>query len=368
MNKKQLISAIVICIVLAVTSYIMMNTGNKGWGNEEKNSILFKDFTVSEVAKIAIKKGNKSATIAKNGNQWVVETRDNYPANFTKIKNVTLKIKDLKIAQKIRVGKSRYDKLELDKNIGTSVSFLDAENNEIASMLLGKNHMQKSENPNPNPMYGGGPRPDGRYILVDNIDNPILITETLSSLSEDSSDWLNSDFVKIEKVKSMILKQGDKTLWSVQKDKKDGKLAIQDIQTGEDFDESKVGNISSAVNYMSFNDVSKTKLENPYVITIETFDSIKYVLSLVKKETKHYLSVEVYANFAEKRTSVKDEKKEDTDKLDKAFTENLKKLKDKIAKEEIFHGWSFEISDYKYNSLVKLRKDLFKDKKEGNKK
>ncbi len=360
MNKKQLISLVIIFLILAIVSFIIMNKGNEGWDKSDtsKGGKIFKDFTASKVAKIAIKKGVNSVIIAKKDNNWVVETRDNYPANFAKIRDVTLKIKELKVALKVTVGKSQYSKLQLDENSATSVSFIDANNNKLATILLGKERMQKAANPNP--MYGG-PRPDGRYILVDTIDKPLLITEPLSEIVDNSAEWINKDFIKIENVKSMKLKQADKELWSMTK--KDAKFAIDNIQAGEDFDDNKVSNVSSAVKYMTFNDVSKTKLENPYILTIETTDAIKYVLSLAKKDAKCYLTVAIYANFAEKRTPKKDEKKEDTEKLDKEFAENLTKLKEKVAKEQKFHSWTFEITDYKYNGLVKLRKDLIKEKK-----
>ncbi len=366
MSKKQLISLLIILIVSIFGCYFLLNNKSKSWDKNasSKRTDLFENLKLSKVAKVAISKNNKNAVVAKVGDNWLVETSDNYPADFAKIKNVVMKIKDLKMTDKLTVGKSQYAKLQLDEKSAMKVVLSDSNDKIMAELLLGKEHMKKSTNPNP--MFGGA-YPDGRFVLVKGIENPILINETLNSLTEKSSSWLNSDFIKPEKIKSIKLDSDEK--WELTKENESAEFAISvNPPEGKEFDKSKASSIESTFRYFSFNDISKGKLESKGSLTIETFDNFKYILSLGEKDSKKYLSVQLSANFENKRVAVKDEKKEDAEKLDKEFADNLKKLNDKLLKEQKLEGWLFEINSSTYNDLMKKSSDFFKEIKKEEKK
>ena len=97
--------------------------------------------------------------------------RGDYPANFSQISELLLKLADLKIAQTEEVGPSQLGRFELlppgaATNSGTLVEFKDQAGKTLNSLLLGKKHMRK---PAGNSQFGGmGDEgwPDGRYVMA----------------------------------------------------------------------------------------------------------------------------------------------------------------------------------------------------------
>jgi len=80
------------------------------------------------------------------------------------------------------------------------------------------------------------------------------------------------------------------------------------------------------------------------------------------------MQVAVAGNFPNERTPGKDEKPEDKDKLDKEFKEKTKKLEDKLKTEKAFEKWTYVVSKWTVDPLLKERKDLLQEKKEEPKK
>src|SRR5439155_21869465 len=67
-------------------------------------------------------------------------------------------------------------------------------------------------------------------------------------------------------------------------------------------------------------------------------------------------------------TPGKDEKPEDKEKLDKEFKDRLAKLEEKLKQEKGFEQWTYLVSKWTVDPLLKERKDLLAEKKEEPKK
>jgi hypothetical protein len=78
--------------------------------------------------------------------------------------------------------------------------------------------------------------------------------------------------------------------------------------------------------------------------------------------------VAVAAQLPKERTPGKDEKPEDKDKLDKEFKEQQKKLQEKLAQEQAFQNWTYLVSSWTLDPLLKNRSQLLVEKKEEPKK
>ncbi|MBI3191277.1 MAG: hypothetical protein HYZ36_01345, partial [Pedosphaera parvula] len=91
-------------------------------------------------------------------------------------------------------------------------------------------------------------------------------------------------------------------------------------------------------------------------------------LGKAKEDENYYLGLNVKASIAETRTAGKDEKKEDKDKLDKEFQEQIKKLKEKLQTDKGFENWLFLVSKWNVDQLLKERKDFLAEKNEPEKK
>ena len=102
---------------------------------------------------------------------------------------------------------------------------------------------------------------------------------------------------------------------------------------------------------------------------METFDDFKYAVNVgAKTNDNHALTVAVTATWPKERTPGKDEKPEDKEKLDKEFKDKQKKLEEKLAAEKKFEKWTYLVSGWTVDSLLKERSQLLVEKKEEAKK
>src|SRR5437773_227661 len=114
----------------------------------------------------------------------------------------------------------------------------------------------------------------------------------------------------------------------------------------------------------------ETSMHKPIVAKIETFDGFAYAISIGTKtnEDNYYIRTSVSADFPKERAAGKDEKPEDKEKLDKEFKDKTDKLEDKLKQEKAFEKWTYLVSKWTVDPLLKERKDLLAEKKEEPKK
>jgi hypothetical protein len=73
-------------------------------------------------------------------------------------------------------------------------------------------------------------------------------------------------------------------------------------------------------------------------------------------------------NPPKERTPGKDEKKEDKERLDKEWKDNIKKFEEKYQKEKAFEKWQYLVSKWSVESILKPRSEMLAPKKEEPKK
>src|SRR6185369_14974550 len=130
----------------------------------------------------------------------------------------------------------------------------------------------------------------------------------------------------------------------------------------------KASSVANPLGSPSFSDVSTSttpeNLEKPTLATIETFENLTYSLKVGQKTNDNYpLALTVAAQLPKERTPGKEEKPEDKDKLDKEFKEKQKKLEEKLAHEKTFTKWTYLVSGWTVDSLMKERAQLLEEKK-----
>jgi hypothetical protein len=389
MNRKQLFILIVLLVVLGIAGLALYQRNQTSWQGGSRQGAALKllgDLPVNDVAAIVIKGGTNQLDLVKKDSLWRVKERNDYPANFSEISGFLLKAADLKAAQTEEIGASQLGRYKLlppgqATNTAVLVEFRDQNGKVIKSLLLGKTHMRKSDR-RPSPMGEMGENegfPDGRYVMVGTGAKTVaVVSDPLSNLEAKPDLWLNKDFFKVEKTRSIAVVFPVATnSWKVTRDTEtasDWKLA--EAKPGEQLDSSKTSSFSYALNSPSFSDVlpadtkpDQTGLDKPTVITLDTFDNFTYTLKLGQKTNDNLpMVVTVTAQISKERTPGKDEKAEDKARLDKEFKEKQKKVEDKLSQEKSFEKWVYLVSNWTVDSLLKDRAQLLVEKKEEPKK
>ena len=375
MNRKQLTLLIVLAVALGGLGWLA-NQRRQSSFDESKVRLgekVLPDFPINDVARFSIKQAKAETTIARKDDLWIVVERDNYPANFSTISEFLRKFWELKVAKPVRVGPSRLTALELvtpDKGAGTLVEFKDNSGKVIKTVLLGAKHMREASGGGESPFGGGGAFPDGRYLMVGtDIATVSLVSEPFSNAEAKPADWLNKDWFKVDKLKSVSVVTGEATNnWKIARESETGEWKLAEAKAGETLDTGKSSGATSALSYPSFNDVltgtnAAGAMDKPISGTLETFEGFTYTVKIKKSDEENYnFQVDVAGNFPKERTPGKDEKAEDKDKLDKEFKEALSKKEEKLKTEKGYAKWTYVVSKWTVDPLLKARHELLADK------
>ena len=376
MKRKQFVLLIAALVVIGGTALLLNKRNESSWSKSAEGSggKILGDFDVNAVAAISIQQHTNTLTLVRSNDMWTVRERGGYPANFSDIADSLTKLADMKAIRTIPVGASQRPKLELGEpstgtNSGTLVELKDASGKALKSVLLGKRYTKQSGQASP---FGDEGFPAGRYVLsLPAGDRVAIVSDALNSLDPKASAWLNKDFFKVEKAKSItIVSTVSSNSWSISRSTETNDWILADAKPTEKLDASKVSGSANALSMPSFTDVvaggskSDLGLDKATKVSITTFDGFTYELQIGKAADENYpLTVTVAGSFNQTRTSAKDEKPEDKDKLGKEFKESLAKLEDRLKAEKKVNGWTYTVSKWTLDPLLRDRAQLLVEEK-----
>jgi hypothetical protein len=381
MNSSQFKKLIAILFIVGGVGLLFLSKDRKAWEQSEAKlgGKVIADFPLNDVTSISFKDAESEIGVSKKNDIWTVSDRWDYPADFSKVKDLVQDVWDLKIARPITAGPSQYGRLGLvtpgkGADSGILLTFKGENNAELHNLLLGKEHMRKSEAA-PSQFGGGGDSPDGRYVLPDGKAEAIaLVSETFSSIDVDAKYWLNKDFIKIEKVQSATVTHPEETdSWSTSRDSDTADMTLAELAEGEELDSTKSYSLKNILSSPSFNDIADPSASEDDLgfsegikAQLKTFDGFTYDLKIGKadSEDNYPISLSVSAEFPSEREKAEDEKEEDNERLDNEFAENNKKLSEKLEKEKGFESWTYLVSKWTVDALLNKRIDLIKKEDE----
>ena len=374
MKGKHLVLLLVLVGIVGTAGYYLYEDNSAAWnagGGTAGGKVL--DFPINDVARIAIKSPSGELHLVRKGDEWTVQERADYPADFGQVSDLIRKLWELKTVQEVKVGPSQFARLELtepgkDGGVGTVAELQDKDGKKLAALLLGKKHMRKMEGM---PDEGQG-MPAGRYVVPPGGAKVALVSEPLDSVATKPEPWLRRDFFKIENVKSVKLEGATEPQhWTLTRENATAEWKLADAKPDEKPDPAKVSPLAAVFGSASFADVlppdakpEDTGLDKPSTVTFETFDRFTYVLKIGKPMGENQpLTVAVGADLPKEREPGKDEKPEDKAKLDAEFQAAQKRLADKLAAEKKFESRPFLIAKATLDQLLKDRAALLPDKK-----
>ena len=377
MNLKQLGILLTIVVVIGGAVLVLHHKQNASWSNAsaEVGKKLLGDFPFNDVAHIEVRHGTNALNLVKKDDLWRVRERGDYPANFSQISEFLLKARDLKVVQSEEIGASQLPRMGLAAGQGSNsavvVEFEGQGDKPIRTLLLGKKHVKKPATPSP--AEGDEGFPDGRYVEVGtNASSVALIADPLDNIEPQPEQWLNKDFVHVEKPKTIQVDFAVATnSWKLTRESEKGDWKLADAKPGEELDSAKSSGVTSPFGSASFTDVlpqSKSDqlgTNKPIVVKIETFDDFGYTFTIGAKTNDDYLvTVSVAGKFPRPRPVGVNEKPEDKAKIDKIYNDAEQKLTDKFKQEQGCDNWTYLVPSWVVDPLLKERGQLLAEKKE----
>jgi hypothetical protein len=376
MSKKQFI--IILGLFIVIGGYGLIRYQGESASRQKAGSApgenVLGNLSVNDIARIRIKQAQGELNLHKKGDIWTVAEREDYPANFSQISEFLLKMKDLRAIQSIQVGASQRGRLEVEEpgkagKTGTLVEFLDALEKPVRRFILGKSHTHGGAEASP---MGEGGYPDGRFVLPSlDSDHVVVVSDPLSSAEPKPEQWLDKDFVKVEKPSSIALESSVATnSWKVSRETETGEWKLDAPKPGEQLDASKVTSFNYSLSNPTFADLAtnsayaSSNLATGLHLALTTFDHFTYDLTVATNTGENfYVSAKVSADLPKERTPGKDEKPADKTKLDKEFADKLKAWQEKLKKEKSYEKWVYQISKWTIEPLLKERGQLLVEKK-----
>ncbi len=373
MNQKQLGIVFVLLIVLGGIGLVLYRNQTGSWttDNVTAGGKLLGNFPVNEVTQISISQNTSTLILVRKDDAWCVHNRDDYPANFSQISELLLKARDLKIVQSEQAGPSQLARLQLappgqGTNSATIVEFKGQNGAAIKTLLLGKPHFKKTPRPSP---YGEGDAgwPDGRFVKAGDSQQVAVISDPLENVEPRSDNWLNKDFVRMEKIKSVAVTFPEATnSWVLMRETESSDWKLADTKPGERLDPAKLTDVSIPLASPSFVDVAGVtrELTRSTVVAISTFEGFHYRLNIGQKTNDNYtVTVVVTAEISKERTVSKDEKIEDKIRLDQSFKDRKQKLEDKLKQEENCGKWTYLVASWVIDPVLRGRSQLLVEDK-----
>ena len=370
MNRRQFIILLVVVAAVGAAGWIVHQRNSNSWQGSETGigRKLLPELAINDITQITIQSGTNVLMLVRWGN-WRVADRGLYPANFSQISELLLKLAALKIVQSEQIGPSQLGRFELlppgsEKNSGTQVQLSNQKGKVLATLLLGKKHMTKRAGNSQPGGLGGDGWPDGRYVIVGTApQNVDLISDPLESLQPHPAPWLNRDFFSIENPRTIEARFADTTnSWKLIRASETNDWQLADTKAGEALDLSKISGVTRLFSSVNFNDVSPLKSDsatNATVLTVETFDGFTYVANISPQQDDIYpVNFSINASLPAERAATPDEKPDDKIKLDQAFKEQHDRLAKKLAGEKQFENWVYFLPSYSLDEMLKQRGQL----------
>ena len=370
MKTKQLAILLAIAAGLGGTVWVLQKGGQDSWqATPVRAGGKVLDFSLNDVTSLVLQNSTGTVTVTRKGETWVVEDRADYPANFERVSTVLRGLWDLKVVQDVKVGASQLSRFDLvEPGAATRVDFKDKDGKQLASVLLGKRFMKKSDAA----LGDMGEFPAGRYVMPVGSGRVSLVSETFEDAEPKAESWINRNFIRVESPRSIAL-QGSAAgqQWKISRESASADWKLEGAKDDEKIDQGKASPLSGALSSPSFVDVlapdakpADTGLDQASVLTLETFDGFVYTLKVGKTAAENLnVNVGVAGNFSKERTPAADEKPEDKTRLDDEFKAKLKRLEDKLASEKKLEGRVFQVAKFVLDPFLKERSGFFAEAK-----
>ena len=391
MNKRQVVVLWIVALVLATATYFTWSSKSTGFESKTERSrgqTVLADFTTDQVAKIKVSSGETSTTLLRKDGKWTVEDREGYPAKTAAVNDFLRTLAEVKVVDGIEANPSYAPRFGMDPNSskpeerGTEVIFSNDAGTELGHITLGKNLQAASEDPMA-AMMGGGAGSVGRFLRNHSDETGVYkVSEMFSALTPDPKTWLDPEFVKIDKIKSIsVSTKGapDKVAWKVTRANEDGEFTVDAPQEGETIDTTAAGSLKSLLSYASFEDVvpadkaAAAKPEEKRTAKIETFEGFVYTITVSPAEAEkpkegdpeapapeeaYLMTVNVEGTVPAERKKEDKESAEDAKAKDDAFAKRKEELEKRLADGKAIAGKTYKVTKSTVEFLIKERSEI----------
>ncbi len=340
MSKKGILILFVVTVVVIAAAGLIRSPSRNG--GQPVQGAYFPELLEqsNKVGKVVIKDGNTATTIVKEGDQWVIAEKGNYPASMDKVRELVLGLARLQRLEGKTSNPDLYAKLKLDdiSNPGSTaklVQLMNSPEQSMAVLLVGKEKQ----------IQGNSSR---RQFYVRSPGDPQawLVEGSLPKM-EGATAWMEASIFGPDtgQIRAITVSTAGES-WTVARESPESEVyALDAVAAGEEIESQyAINQIARSFADLTLENVRPVSTAgdgalNTRVIAV-TFDDVRFVLDVNKEAEQYYGRIRAeYMPPGEPEDSV---------------AKNVKRWN------ELWQSWEYELKDYQVESVIVPRQNLIK--------
>ncbi len=339
-QKLLLLSAITIAVIIIAAFF----SQSRAPQTTIEKETLFPELAnkINDVTRIEIKSSEDPDVILQKmqGGQWALQSADNYPAQFDKIKDIVVSLSQLKILAIKTDNPGLYPELGVEGTDDDNTSSLlltlsDESGTTLASLIVGKPRKNNTGNNRPN-----------LYVRKADAKNALLV-EGYLQLKSDNNAWYERNVIHIPASRiqdvNIVKSNGDHLLIKKHAEGDtdfkviEGNTASPSVllnKLGTFFEDMNVEGVHSASNF-----------EFPGNTTITTFTTFNGLIITVKNV---FIDDKTFAHFSFTTTATSPGS---TDGIPESNSETISVEEERQLWNQFLSHWVYEIPEFKFETL-----------------
>ncbi len=210
---------------------------------------------LDQVATIEVRTANRSMTARRQGDEWVVVEKDNYPADPEKVRRLVLGLAEMRILEAKTRDPERLARLELepvDKKDAKSreVTLRTSDGTVLAKVVVGKRKYSLF-----------GPGKSGSYVRLADSNQAWLVDRSIE-VPEEPLDWFDRTILSLpsKQVAEVVLRAGSPEALHIRRSAGDPEhFELVELPEGRRADPSKLSQLAGTLGSISMLDVRPEK-------------------------------------------------------------------------------------------------------------
>ena len=355
-NRKLTILAVVAC-VMVLWAVVQSRLANRRSTQTNEPAYLIQGLDPALIGAIVLDEGEDKVALKRQGNGFVVETKEGYPAKTSEVNSLISKCLEIKTTQLITEDSKNHEDLEVTEDKARTVVkfFKTADPNSavLAGVVVGKTEELGQ----------------GTYVRMlssdSEVSDRVLSATDVPWISTGVMSYIEQELVSAEsdQIESVTVVSPDGQ-YTLKKEQDGDDPVLVDMPADKKLKTSDARSVLTALTSLRFDDVKKKPadmtFDRQYVCTLK--DSTEYTLRIAKEkdeeDEKTYIACE--AKFTDTTPVTKDSDVESEEEL-KAKEAKLLARDAANAFASKHKAWIYEIPSYKANNLTKELADLLED-------
>ena len=338
MHARSLILLASATAALVAIAIVVLASGDRGLSRAAPGQSAFPALAarLGDVASVTVSRDGTTMTLVRDGDNWLVAEKGNYPANAAKISQIVRAMADLTLVEPKTQNPDLYPRLEIEdpgNGKSTLVAVKDKSGGNLAQAIVGKRRYDR---------LGAGN--DGVYLRKPGEAQSWLARGTLDP-SGDAASWLDRQIIDIseKKIAKATLTQADGSKLVISRSAPEAKFAVEDAPADAKFKgETATSGPATALETLDLDDVKpagELPVPDKNVVTASftTFDGLTVDLRLMERDKTDWIAISAAGSGSAEA--------------------NAKKIEDRVS------HWTYAIPAYKANLLKTKLADLIEPAK-----